>query len=419
MTADPDSLPADADEAAARLRQAHVPAPILACVRKLQEAGHAAVLVGGAVRDSLRGQVAEDWDVATSATPDEVIATFRRTIPTGVQHGTVTVLMPGEGKPEPVEVTTFRGEGAYADGRRPEAVVFLRDLVEDLARRDLTINALAWDPVTETFTDPFGGLQDLRRGLVRAVGEPLRRFTEDGLRTMRAVRMCATMDLVLEAETAAAIPKALDVLAKVSRERVRVELWKMLGASRPSRGLRPMRQTRIWPHVIPVLDDDDAQAAIEAVDALPADPVVRVARLLWPLRRERARVESAIDGLKPSKAHRQRILAAIGSAADDLVAAKDAVAIRKAAALLGRPFVADALAVGGADADRVAAVAAACEGAPLSIGELAISGGELIAEGVVDKGPRVGETMRRLLGLVIEDPSRNTRAALLDAARGT
>ncbi len=415
---DPDILPEDADAAAQRLRQAHVPAPILACVRQLQQAGHAAVLVGGAVRDALRGQAAEDWDVATSATPDEVIATFRRTIPTGMEHGTVTVLMPGDGKPEPVEVTTFRGEGAYADGRRPDSVVFLRDLVEDLARRDLTINALAWDPITETFTDPFGGLDDLRAGLVRAVGEPLRRFTEDGLRTMRAVRMCATMRLRLEPETAAAIPHALHVLAKVSRERVRVELWKMLGAPQPSLGLWPMRVTGIWPHVLPALSDDEADAAIEAVDAMPADPGLRAARLLWPHRRARATVEEAVDALKPSKAQRQRILAAIGTAADDLLAASDPVAMRKAAALLGRPHIDDALAVGGASAQQTAAVMAACDGAPLSVGELAISGGELIAEGVVAKGPAVGDCMRTLLGLVLEDPSRNTRAALLDAARG-
>src|SRR5688572_6364226 len=179
-------VPADADAAAAVLARADVPDAIATVARRLQEAGHAAVLVGGAVRDALLGLPVADWDVASSATPDEVTALFRRTIPTGVQHGTVTVLVAtGKRSHAAVEVTTFRGEGEYVDGRRPQSVHFHRSLVDDLARRDLTINAFAWDPVRSNFTDPFGGLADLRDGIVRAVGDPVARFCEDGLRTMR------------------------------------------------------------------------------------------------------------------------------------------------------------------------------------------------------------------------------------------
>jgi tRNA nucleotidyltransferase (CCA-adding enzyme) len=411
-------LPADPAEASSRLAAAPVPAAVLAAVRDLQRAGHAAVLVGGAVRDALRGAAVNDWDVATSATPQEVIETFPRTIPTGVQHGTVTVLVRlGGGKPEPVEVTTFRGEGAYADGRRPDSVVFHRSLVDDLARRDLTINALAWDPVAAAFTDPFGGLQDLRAGIVRAVGDAEQRFIEDGLRTMRAVRLCATLSMELEPATAAAIPAALPVLGKVSRERVRVELFKLLEAPVPSRGLVPMHETGMWPYVLPALEPYAREAAIDAVDRLPADAVLRVARLLWPRRDETRVLEEAIDGLKTSRAQRQRALTLCGAATVALAGATGPVAIRRAVAALGRAYLDDALLVLETGDARAAEVAAACEGAALAVGELAISGGELIAQGIVDKGPRVGECLRRLLDDVIEDPSLNTRAHLVSAAR--
>jgi tRNA nucleotidyltransferase (CCA-adding enzyme) len=180
-------MPADAGAAAIRLSAATVPAEILEVAQCLQDRGHAAVLVGGAVRDVLLGLPADDWDLATSARPEEVQAAFRRTIPTGIEHGTVTVLVRGRGGKSregheahvPVEVTTFRGEGAYIDGRRPSAITFLRDLVEDLARRDFTVNAFAWDPIARRFDDPFDGLADLRAGVLRAVGEPARRFGEE------------------------------------------------------------------------------------------------------------------------------------------------------------------------------------------------------------------------------------------------
>ncbi|MBC8068946.1 MAG: hypothetical protein IAG13_11485, partial [Deltaproteobacteria bacterium] len=193
-------IPREHAEAIARLRDAAIPEPILEVAQKLQQAGHAAVMVGGAVRDVLLGLPAADWDLASSARPEEVQATFKRTIPTGIEHGTVTVLVrnPGGGPAIGVEVTTFRGEGAYTDGRRPSEVTFLRDLTEDLARRDFTVNAFAWDPFAKVFSDPFEGLADLHAGLLRAVGEPARRFGEDGLRTMRAVRLCATRELALE-----------------------------------------------------------------------------------------------------------------------------------------------------------------------------------------------------------------------------
>src|SRR5512144_2182764 len=180
----------------AALARARFPEPILDVLRTLGAAGHRSWLVGGAVRDLLlhRPRTATDFDVATPARPEEVTRLFRRVIPTGVEHGTVTVLARGE----PVEVTTFRGEGAYVDGRRPESVTFLEDLEEDLARRDFTMNALAYDPLAKEFRDPFGGKADLEKRRIKAVGEPAARFGEDGLRPMRAVRFLAQLGFELD-----------------------------------------------------------------------------------------------------------------------------------------------------------------------------------------------------------------------------
>lgn len=421
----PKSLPVDASEATQQLRAASVPPEIVGVARSLQAAGHAAVLVGGAVRDVLLGLAASDWDLATSARPEEVQQVFPRTVPTGIEHGTVSVLVreADADVSTPVEVTTFRGEGTYEDGRRPSEVTFLRDLEDDLARRDFTVNALAWDPVREVFSDPFGGLRDLRTGIVRAVGDAPQRFLEDGLRTMRAVRFCATRTLVLDPATEAAIAGALHVLDKVSAERVLVELEKMLKAPRPSRGLRPMVTTGMWPHVLPEVPADARDVAIEAVDTMPPDVTIRLARLLRPRATLAAEdfdaVAAGVDALKPSRALRADVLALCGPAVTDLegAAGGDAVAIRRAAAAVGRPRLEQAFAVIGWDASVCASATAVLEGAPLSVGELAIKGGTLIGQGVLRPGPAVGETMRQLLEWVHEDPSRNAADALVAQAR--
>ncbi len=411
--------------AIAMLSVAAVPRPVIEAARHLQDAGHAAVLVGGAVRDVLLGLPASDWDLASSATPDEVMALFPKTIPTGVQHGTVTVLVRGGGQTHPVEITTFRGEGAYVDGRRPQSVKFLRHLIEDLARRDFTINAFAWDPIALRFSDPFDGLGDLGAGLVRAVGIAADRFREDGLRTMRAVRFCATRTLRLEPETEAAIPGALDVLAKVSRERVHVELVKLLGSAEPSRGLVPMWRTGIWPHALePLASEAEYEETIAAVDRMAPDPTARLARLLWPIAARDdagpgadARIEACVEALKPSRAERATVLALTGEAARALEHATTPVEIRRAVSRLRPEHLPAALEVLGFDVAQRERVRAAIEGAALTIGELALKGGDLIAEAVVAKGPAVGQLLLQLLDDVLVDPTLNTRERLLERAR--
>src|SRR5271154_6450625 len=206
------------------LAQGHLPPGVRDVGARLQAAGHEAYLVGGCVRDLVTGRAPQDWDVATQAVPAEVQRLFRKVIPTGIAHGTVTVLFPGG----QVEVTTYRVEAGYADGRRPDRVEFRRDLVEDLARRDFTINAMAFDPRAGELRDPFDGLQDLDRRTVRCVGDAVARFGEDGLRPLRAVRFATVLDFELEERTEAAIPGALEVFRKVAPERVRDEFLKLL-----------------------------------------------------------------------------------------------------------------------------------------------------------------------------------------------
>lgn len=416
------AAPRDEQDARERLLAVHIPAAIMAVLEQLDRAGYHGVVVGGAVRDALLGESGGDWDVASNATPQEVVALFAKTIPTGIEHGTVTVLSGRGDDRHAVEVTTFRGEGEYHDGRRPSEVRFLRELTEDLARRDLTINAFAWDPVNAVFTDAFGGLADLRAGLIRAVGDPAKRFAEDGLRTMRAVRFAATMGFSLAAETEAAIAGALAVFDKVSRERVRVELVKLLAARKPSLGLLPMARTGLWDRVLAPLAEPVRAETIAAVDRLAARPMLRLARLLWPVRHERAQVERVLDELKLSRDERSRALRLTELCVDELheaAALADPSAgacIRKIVAALERPYLDDAIDLLELDAEARARIAAALAGAALTGKELAIKGRDLIEANVAAPGKQLGELLDGLLDWVLDDPARNTPEQLLAEA---
>ena len=229
----------------------------------LHAAGYAAYAVGGCVRDSLLGRTAHDWDLCTSALPQQVMELFgtEQCIPTGLQHGTVTIKYGGQ----LYETTTFRTEGSYTDGRHPDAVQFVPDVREDLARRDFTINAMAYNEA-EGLVDPFGGQKDLQGGLLRAVGEPQQRFTEDALRILRLYRFAARFGFALDAATARAARQLAPHLDCISAERIQEELAKLLAAPQPGAYLEPA----VLAVVLPELTPESLTAAKPVVDACPA-----------------------------------------------------------------------------------------------------------------------------------------------------
>ena len=229
----------------------------------LHAAGYAAYAVGGCVRDSLLGRTAHDWDLCTSALPQQVMELFgtEQCIPTGLQHGTVTIKYGGQ----LYETTTFRTEGSYTDGRHPDAVQFVPDVREDLARRDFTINAMAYN-AAEGLVDPFGGQKDLQNGLLRAVGEPQQRFTEDALRILRLYRFAARFGFALDAATARAARQLAPHLDCISAERIQEELAKLLAAPQPGAYLEPAVLAVVLPELIP----ESLTAAKPVVDACPA-----------------------------------------------------------------------------------------------------------------------------------------------------
>jgi tRNA nucleotidyltransferase (CCA-adding enzyme) len=280
-----------------------IPGDVIDVCRRLREAGHEAHLVGGGVRDLALGRTPKDFDVATSARPEVVMHLFgnRFAIPTGLQHGTVTVLTGPPPTGRPVEVTTFRGEGEYLDGRRPSSVEFGKTLEEDLARRDFTMNALAYDPLEGRLRDPFDGQVDLGRKLVRAVGDPVQRFREDGLRPMRAVRQATQLGFTVDPPTLGAIGRTLGSFRLVSAERIRDELLKLLAAERPSRGIELLRESGLLAEVMPELLEGVGCAqnrhhrfdvyghTLATLDGAGGDVVLRLGALLHDVGKPRAR----------------------------------------------------------------------------------------------------------------------------------
>lgn len=400
-----------------------VPAPVVEICRMLHRFGHRGWIVGGCVRDLLMGRAVSDWDLATTALPGEVQRTFRRTIPTGIDHGTVTVVYKGA----TYEVTTLRGEGAYSDGRRPDSVEFVSDIAEDLARRDFTINAIAYDPLTDELVDPWGGLDDLRAGLIRAVRSPEERFREDGLRVLRGARFCATLAFRLEAHTEAAMPAGLHAFRQVSMERVRDEWEKTLRAERPSPAFDVMRRTGLLAVTCPPLSSlpaDRFAHALSRMDAAPAkDPDLRWAALVLDLASETAPdfVDSWLRQMRCSNPQRRRIAAAVASAQppDGLSAP---VALRRWLSRLGREVAQDVLrlleleaAVGGPDRSELVLRAGRVLGSdfPLRRQDLPIAGKDVLAELSLTPGPEVGLILDYLHERVTEDPTLADRAVLL------
>ena len=276
----------------------------------LHGAGHAAYAVGGCVRDSLLGLDPHDWDLCTSARPEQVMALFgeEKCIPTGLQHGTVTVKQGGR----LYETTTFRTEGAYSDGRHPDAVCFVPDVREDLARRDFTINAMAYS-AEEGLIDPFGGRDDLAAHLVRAVGEPERRFEEDALRILRLYRFAARFGFAIDPATGAAARALGPHLDCVSAERIQEELLKLLAAPRPGSYLEPAVLAVVLPELEPEKQPErfaELCRTIDRIEPTAENVPARLAALLCPLGEAGAR--KALRKLKCSNALTDEVTALVG-----------------------------------------------------------------------------------------------------------
>ena len=386
-----------------------VPPSVLEVVAGLQAGGFKAYLVGGCVRDMLRAQPPKDFDVATSAPPDEVKRLFKKVIPTGVEHGTVTVVLKGAH----VEVTTFRSEGDYVDGRRPSSVAFHENIEVDLARRDFTMNAIAWDPLTGEKVDPFGGEADLSRRTVRCVRDAMERFSEDGLRPLRAVRFATVLDFTLEPDTEAAIPRTLPIFRKVAAERVHQEFVKLLLAPSATTGLRLLESTGL----LAAFFSEAAIAEFDAAGRAPRDEVLRMALLLLGQPQPR---EVMIRLKFPNRTAED--VAALVLRAELPPADAGEVQLRRWLSKVEPARALQLLALHEARGTAPSGLRARVEAIiathpPLSTRQLALDGKAIMAALGTGPSPAIGHATRHLLELVLDDPSRNTPEGLLAALK--
>lgn len=389
-----------------------------ALLTRLHAAGHAAYAVGGCVRDSLLGQSPHDWDLCTSATPEQVLELFGKAhcIPTGLQHGTVTVKHGGE----LYEITTFRTEGAYSDGRHPDHVAFVPDVKEDLARRDFTINAMAYN-AEEGLIDPFGGQNDLAACIVRAVGEPQRRFEEDALRILRLYRFAARFGFAIDPATGQAARALCRHLDCVSEERIAEELSRLLAAPAPGAYL----EAEVLAVIFPELDAAELPESRRILDALEPGMEhvpVRLAALLCPLGEAGAR--AALKRLKCSNTLTGTVATLVREAAAGMPGAAltltarrflsryDLATITDLTALCSarHPEQAEAFAALQQEAARLVETNACCR-----INQLAVNGRDLMDAGI-RPGPGLRRVLDALLEQVLTGQLPNEKAALLAAA---
>ena len=427
-------------------------------IKRLNDAGHEAWAVGGCVRDSVLGKEPHDWDMTTSALPEETMAVFadHPVIETGLKHGTVTVLVDGE----PLEITTYRVDGSYSDSRRPDSVSFTRSLKDDMARRDFTINAMAAHP-EKGIVDCFGGLEDLKNGVIRCVGDPERRFSEDALRILRAMRFSAVLGFPIEEKTAEALLNIRENLRHVAMERIFSELRRMLCGKDAGRILRQFPQV-LWvflPELQPMAGFEQHnpnhlydvwEHTVVSVESVPADEVLRLAMLLHdagkpacfsmddkgighfyghPVK-SRELAENILSRLRADNHMRESVLALV-EYHDSEITAKPA-SVRRWLGKLGEQGFFDLLAVKRADnlaqdlsyrdkrdvLDALALMAKEilAEGQCFTLRSLAVNGYDLMELGF-ESGVRMGDVLDSLLEKVVEGEIPNEKEMLLALAK--
>lgn len=403
-----------------------IPDSVSSVMKMLNDAGHEAYLVGGSVRDSVMGREVHDYDVTTSALPEEMLVIFSgmKIFTAGLKHGTVTVRgKSSDGDPEKdewVEVTTFRVDGGYSDGRHPDSVRFTRTLREDLSRRDFTVNAMAYSE-KNGIEDLFGGIQDIERKKVRCVGDPNVRFTEDALRILRAFRFSAKLGFDIDGDTLAAAERLRERLRLISAERIAAELNGILAAEKPSKVLKLMLDAKITDVILPKtqLTSED----IAAADKVPSIPELRFGAILRG--KSRDDVSTAMHSLKYSNAY---IQSAVAAAVLPLPHDNTPLSVRKFAGNCGIHAENVLLAAGargetasdGSTAEELMQILGKIrsEGDPLTVGDLAANGKDLISAGI-PAGPDIGRITAMLLDLVLNDPSLNDRKTLVRLALDT
>ncbi len=435
----------------------NLPKDVANIIHILEEAGHEAYAVGGCVRDSILGREPNDWDITTSALPQQVKELFSHTIDTGLQHGTVTVMMHHVG----YEVTTYRVDGEYEDSRHPKSVTFTRDLIEDLKRRDFTINAMAYNE-KDGVVDAFGGIQDLENGIIRAVGNPKERFTEDALRMMRAVRFAAQLGYDIEENTKAAIREMADTLERISAERIQVELVKLVVSDHPEH-MRQLYETGITRVILPQFDCmmetqqnnphhcySVGEHTMKAMEQIRPDKVLRLTMLFHDMGKPDAKTtdEKGIDHFHGhaalSQNYANETLKNLKFDNDtlhkvskltywhDYKVQPDKRGVRRALNKIGEELFLLLLEVKRADAlaqsmykreeklEELLQIKEIYtqikeEGQCFSLKDLAVTGQDLIALGM-KPGPQLGEMLGTLLEAVLEDPEQNEKENLLSIA---
>lgn len=420
----------------------------------LEKNGYEGYAVGGCVRDALLGRVPQDWDITTNAKPLQVKALFRRTIDTGLQHGTVTVMLDHVG----YEVTTYRIDGEYEDGRHPKEVSFTGNLADDLMRRDFTINAMAYNE-TKGLVDLFTGREDLEKGVIRCVGEPKERFTEDALRMMRAIRFSAQLGFAIEEQTLEAVRALADTIQKISAERIQMELLKTLTSAHPQT-IRLFYETGLSHYFLPELDQmmetgqnnphhcySVGEHTLHSLSEVPQDKVLRLAMLLHDVAKPVCKTTDE-EGIDHFHGHplqgaelARKILRRLKMDNETISKVTQLIRwhdynpplsernVRRAVCKVGLAQYPDIFAVKRADiraqsdykkeeklryVDDYEQVYEQIleKNQCLSMKDLAVDGSDLLAAGI-PQGKAIGEKLHGLFELVLEEPSRNTREYLL------
>lgn len=387
-----------------------LPPDVKLILNTLKNNNYEAYIVGGCVRDSLLNIKPKDWDIATSALPEETMRIFRETVPTGIKHGTISVLIKGKA----YEVTTFRIDGEYSDNRHPDRVIFSDNIIEDLGRRDFTINAMAYNE--NRLADPFSGQLDLKKRLIRCVGDPSERFKEDALRMLRAIRFSCQLDFSIEPDTLRSISENSLLISNISKERIRDELCKILITQKPSYGIKMLMETKLLSYFLPELD---STISCEMLESCQNTLVLRLAALLYEF--EYAKCGTSEQILKKLRFdnHTIKMVCTLLKESKKLHEFKNERELKEIISAVGKKnmhLLFDLEAAAGNYKieplkDTIKKIIDSNE--PLDTKDLNIDGNDLRKLGY-PQGKELGMALNRLLQIVLEHPELNNRNKLID-----